>query len=734
MLLTVAELRHRVRDEIGGLVHELQEQTGRRGVEEAAAWRASLPAVSDAFSARLFQPLHIYFGGRGNLSLEYRLPASSSWCDMVLLGSHAGRATAAIVELKHWETRGDRPGPTDALVERMGGLDLHPSDQVRGYVEYCRYFHSAVQANEALVHGCVVFTKDRPTAAYTSSPHHELTLDYPCFAANDDDSRGQLVYYFASRLSEPDVEFAQQFEAGWYEQDRSFVRNIGETLARSAARPLVLLDNQRYGFALAKAEIEAAVFEPGDRGRKRVIIVEGPPGSGKSVIAAKVWAALAADPRLDRGRFVLTSTSKAQETNWKHLIQSVVGHHGASGVVMPANKYAPGTIQELSWFKSHRPGTLRSSVEWRENLRVRSEQKGEPWMPDDHFEVSIVDEAHALINPEIPRAVTIAGWPNAYGPQAYHIIRSSKVAVFLLDPEQRFRERESTSQADIECWAQELGAGQVKHVSLKGAQFRCAGSSEYVGWVEALLADKSLDECRERARQWRKDAASEAQRVAESNRASYSIAAAAAARRPPGSLEFTICDSPAELEELLRSRLTGNITARLVASFGRPWKTEKQAHPHDLASHEQDFCFSWTEGGRERLWARPWNVVPGDDYSHFIQAAMGTPIADDPLAEVGCTYAVRGFDFDYIGLLWLRDLCWVDGRWAVDFKHVCETGLSRTLKSATRQKNPDLTARAEALERVKQAYRILLTRAIKGVFVWCEDPATDNYLRSASRP
>lgn len=732
MLLTVADFRRRVRNELGGLIHDLQEQTGRGSPEEASAWSASLPAVSDVFSDRLFQPLQIYFGERGNLSLEYRLPSSSSWCDMVLLGAHGGRPAAAIVELKHWSTQGDRPGPTEALVEHAGGYYLHPSDQVRGYVEYARYFHSAVQEKDALVHGCVVFTRERPTAAYASGPHGELVRDYPCFAANDDGSRRELVDYFGSRLSEPDTEFAQEFEAGWYQQDRSFVRNVGETLSRSTARPLVLLDNQRYGFALAKAEIEAAVFEAGGRQGKKVIIVEGPPGSGKSVIAAKVWAALAADQRLDRGRFVLTTTSKAQESNWKHLVDTVVGRHGASGIVMPANKYAPGTVPDLKWFKSHRPGVLRGPAEWRENLRIRSKEKGDPLMPDDHFEVSIVDEAHALINPEEPRAVTISGWPNAFGPQAYHIIRASRVAVFLLDSKQRFRERESTAHQDIERWAAELGAGEVKRVSLEGAQFRCAGSVEYVDWVESVLGDKPLEECRTLARKWRKDRTHELPRAAEPPGAAYSIATAAQVRRRPDSLEFAVCDSPIELENLLRLRLTGTATGRLVASFARPWKTKGKERPHDLPAHEQDFVFRWEDGGCKREWVRPWNVIPRDDYSHFIQAAIGTPVAGDQLAEVGCTYAVRGFDFDYIGLLWLRDLRRVDGRWAIDLDHVCETGLSRTLKSATKPTKPDAEARMEVLARVKQAYRILLTRAIKGVFVWCEDPATAAFLKSVS--
>ena len=37
-------------------------------------------------SAIISEPLHLYFGGRGNLALEYQLPAASSWADVVLFG------------------------------------------------------------------------------------------------------------------------------------------------------------------------------------------------------------------------------------------------------------------------------------------------------------------------------------------------------------------------------------------------------------------------------------------------------------------------------------------------------------------------------------------------------------------------------------------------------------------------------------------------------------------------
>src|SRR5439155_2654151 len=66
-----------------GPVFELQDLTGRYGAEEAHAWQNSLSTLSRVFQAHSFQPLHLYFRSRGHLALEYQLPASSSWCDVV---------------------------------------------------------------------------------------------------------------------------------------------------------------------------------------------------------------------------------------------------------------------------------------------------------------------------------------------------------------------------------------------------------------------------------------------------------------------------------------------------------------------------------------------------------------------------------------------------------------------------------------------------------------------------
>src|SRR5207237_3573923 len=101
--------------------------------------------------------------------------------------------------------------------------------------------------------------------------------------------------------------------------------------------------------------------------------------------------------------------------------------------------------------------------------------------------VTVVDEAHSLINPEHTAGRGQFGFVTTLGPQAYHIIRTSQLAIFLLDPEQGFRERENTAVDDIENWSQELGADKPEMINLEGAQFRCAGSAEYVNWLESVL-------------------------------------------------------------------------------------------------------------------------------------------------------------------------------------------------------------------------------------------------------
>ena len=205
---------------------ELQSATGREGEEEREAWESSLPALGEMLAAPGLGDLHVYFAGHGYMALEYQLPAASSWCDVVLLGRGEAGPSAVIVELKHWITRGDRPGPVEGLMSHSGDVVLHPAEQVRGYTEYCRRFHSTVQDHGADVRGCVLFTRDYHVGSYAEPPNDALVRDYPCFTPAPGVVRDAWAGYLTESLNTADAEFARAFVSGRYRQDRGFIRQI----------------------------------------------------------------------------------------------------------------------------------------------------------------------------------------------------------------------------------------------------------------------------------------------------------------------------------------------------------------------------------------------------------------------------------------------------------------------------------------------------------------------------
>lgn len=122
-----------------------------------------------------------------------------------------------------------------------------------------------------------------------------------------------------------------------------------------------------------------------------------------------------------------------------------------------------------------------------------------------------------------------------------------------------------------------------------------------------------------------------------------------------------------------------------------------------------------------------------NDYTPYVQDRPGTVMAKDPLSEVGCPYAVRGFDFGYVGLIWLDDLVRRRDRWVVQVDSVHESGM-RLIKTRALYEGaiaPSGPNGAILLEKVAQAYRILLSRAIRGLFLWASDQETCQHLRNS---
>jgi hypothetical protein len=420
VLITIEEFRRRVESDSPGLVARLQEETGRYGTDEAEAWESSLRKLSHAFASSSFQQLHLYFQGHGNLALEYQLPAASSWADVVLLGAHKQIPSAVIIELKDWLTRSDKPGRYQGLIERQGAQELHPSDQVRGYTEYCRRFHSAVAEHSAKVYGCVLFTRDEWASTYSSPPNDALVRNYPLFTLAAADIEHRFPDFFWQRLTQPDQLFAEAFASGHYRQNRGFVSQIATQILKPESHVFELLDNQRTAFNRCRAIIEKSFFESSPTAPpKKVVIIKGPPGSGKSVIAARLWATLVTDQRLPEGDVVFTTTSQSQNSNWSHLFDKSTGIDAARGVIRKATTYTPITTQRVGALRKRRGKQfLGSRTPWRENLSLlqATGEKYRDGARDNQNLVTIVDEAHSLINPDNPGGSGQFGFATTLGP------------------------------------------------------------------------------------------------------------------------------------------------------------------------------------------------------------------------------------------------------------------------------------------------------------------------------
>jgi DUF2075 family protein len=83
-----------------------------------------------------------------------------------------------------------------------------------------------------------------------------------------------------------------------------------------------------------------------------------------------------------------------------------------------------------------------------------------------------------------------------------------------------------------------------------------------------------------------------------------------------------------------------------------------------------------------------------------------------------------------VGILWLNDLVWRKGEWQVNPATVHESGTANLARRARREATTkgERLETAELLSSVLQAYRILFTRAIRGVFVWIPDEETREHL------
>ena len=741
MTYTIGNFCDYVQRDLNGLLNEIVSKSNRHMSDnELVNLEQSYRSVSGVLTIAIKKNptlSHVHIALTPDMLLEYQIPSSSAYCDVVLLGEGNGKKQVFIIELKNYSNKSnDIPKSCKRdLINHNGELILHPAAQVRQYVDYCKGFHSAVQQYKAEVNGCVLFTQDIDLAPYKENDYKELTTDYQIFNTNTIENLSDLIN---NRIEKGDKDFAVNFEKGYYLQNHDVLKQAAKNLSialqnqnvQEDLKPFVLLDNQLLGRNISLNLLEQCVQS---NNQKEVVIIEGPPGSGKSAIAISLWIE-ASKLYPEKGNIVYVTTSQSQGKNWKNIFSTQSRIISADDFCVSSYKFNPGIIStRIKSFLEEMMQVFPESIEFNDKgerklsykdyikyTRYIQEQHSCPDYFENHHFLSIVDEAHALINPLSPDFADKGNnpWCAQLGPQAYHIIYESKVSVFLLDSNQGFRDSETTSVQDIEKYARALGAN-VHRLSLEDMQFRCAGSKDYVDWVDSLFYQEVPIT---NVPKWNK----------------YFM--------------FSIVSDPFEMEQNLRKNMNERNTVRIFSTFSRDWNSSKQLdEEHKRADIPFDFDLDFTYKGRYQKY---WNKMT--DYEVYVQGARGT-MHDDPLCEIGCPYVVRGFDYDYIGILCLGDLVRRNNNWWINMENVKETSILSTKKKAREEQlelNRHLPRRLKrkqddikkGLIEVKSdgstpmtynlfktiagAYRILLTRAVKGVYLYIQDDETREYIRS----
>jgi DUF2075 family protein len=249
--------------------------------------------------------------------------------------------------------------------------------------------------------------------------------------------------------------------------------------------------------------------------------------------------------------------------------------------------------------------------------------------------------------------------------QVDELLDAAKVSVFLLDEHQYMRPDEIGNTRLVR------EATTKRTIPLReydlSAQFRCGGSREYVDWVDHLLGFQS---------------------------------------EPPegfeGKYQFEVATDADDLDAVLDLDPGGS--SRLVAGFC--WKWSK---PNPDGSLVDDVVIG--------EWKRPWNRKedPNRTYKPERHPYTLWATTSEGEGQVGCIYSAQGFEFDRVGVIWGPDLVWREGKWLGQKKLSKDPGLRMA-------KGDDVT------RLLRHAYRVLLTRGVRGTRVLCLDQETNEHI------
>ena len=376
--------------------------------------------------------------------IEYNVPFTSSRIDFCITGLNGeGVNSAIIVEMKGWSKSVELSSKEGMVYADFYHKDvLHPSYQAWSYANYLRYFNSEVVDGQVEVVPCAYlynYSVKGKMDVIENKVYEYYTEKAKVFYYEDVESFSKFI---DAHIRESDNEDTlHRIESGKLTISSSLQKSLRKVLHEKDF--FAPMDKQMGVFNILFNGIRDAY----NRRVKKVFIVRGGPGTGKSVLALKLLSKLIGgyEDKYDHNHVFIptlyvTKTQAPRETYSKEL-ERLAKEVGVRYLFKGASSF-------VDCEKNEYPAIL-------------------------------VDEAHRLAR----KSFALMKGEN----QVKEIINAALASVFFIDEDQNVSMQDIGTVDEIEHWANELGAEIITDGLVLETQFRCKGSGLYVAWLDDLL-------------------------------------------------------------------------------------------------------------------------------------------------------------------------------------------------------------------------------------------------------
>lgn len=412
-------------------VEELFEELGIPGGQDSEykSWKASLPRISTIIADNRIDD-------NVQVAIEFQIPLTSKRVDFMIGGRNDTSDHVVVVELKQWEKckATSRENVVNAFT---GGADrdvAHPSQQAYSYAKLIENFNESIQEEHIEMNPCAYLHnyEYRYRNQICHDNYKEIIKLAPVFLMEDAAALREFIVKYVNKPSNKNL--FEIIDYGKLKPSKSLQTAVGSIL--NGNKEFELIDEQVVAYSTILKLVENTI----DKDEKHTVIVQGGPGTGKSVIAINLLAKI-----INSGHtcFYVTKNSAPRAAFSSSLVKG---------------KYS------LSYLK----GLFKSSggfYDAKENV----------------FDCLLCDEAHRLNEKS-------GLFSNLGENQVKEIINASKISVFFIDEDQMISTKDIGTIKEIKKWANALGSKVHFNDSLVlKSQFRCNGSDSYLAFLDDML-------------------------------------------------------------------------------------------------------------------------------------------------------------------------------------------------------------------------------------------------------